>query len=227
MGGTLSAASIPKAPPDFYCLDQAGILTSSTEQAITATGQKLREQSGAQIVVLTVATLDGVPPSEYALQVLRDWGIGDKTKNNGVLLLIALKERKARIEVGYGLEGRLPDGKTGRILDEQLLPNFAQGNYDAGVIKTYNALLAEINEEYGLTINPIEQGKTGASPVRTTRKTTWSQAVGIIMFLLISIFLARRGIFIWGPFGGGGGFGGGGDFGGGGSGGGGGASRDW
>lgn len=227
VSSTLAAANIPKPPADFYCLDQANILSASTEQAVVNTGHTLKEQSGAQIVVLTVASLEDVPVSEYALQVLRDWGIGDKSKNNGVLILVSLKERKARIEVGYGLEGRLPDGKTGRILDENLLPYFAKGNYDAGIINTYNALLTEINQEYGLSINPIEQGKTGGSPVRTTRKTSWSQIIGIIIFLLISIFLARHGIFIWGPFGGGGGFGGGGDFGGGGSGGGGGSDRDW
>ncbi len=223
----LAAAAMLQPPADFYCLDQAGILAESTEKAIAENGRTLQAQSGAQIVVVTVATLEDVPISEYALQLFRDWGIGDKNKNNGVLVLVALKERRTRIEVGYGLEGRLPDGKTGRILDEKLLPNFAKGNYDAGIISTYNALLEEVNQEYGLSIKRIEQGKTGASPVRNTRTASWTQIIGIIFFLIISIFLARHGIFIWGPFGGGGFGGGGGGFGGGGSGGGGGSERDW
>lgn len=230
-GSAMAVSNIPKPPADVYCLDEAGILSQSTEQAIIATGQNLNAESGAQIVVLTIKTLDGANLEEYALQVFRQWGIGDKTKNNGVLLLIAMNERKTRIEVGYGLEGALPDGKTGRILDENLIPYFAKGQYDAGIINTYNAMLQEVNKEYGINISPISADKAAQPAKKTNNKAGWVQIVGLIFFILIALFLARRGIWWFGgfggPFGGGGGFGGGGDDFGGGSGGGGGASGDW
>lgn len=226
-GEAAAELKTPKPPANFYCLDEAGILGDATEQAVVNTSRALQSQTGAQIVVLTVKTLEDAPVQDYALQVFRDWGIGDKTKNNGVLILIAMKERKSRIEIGYGLEGALPDAKTGRIMDDNLIPYFAQGKYDEGIINTYNALLAEINKEYGVSISPINPGQT-ASKVKTTEKSSWAKYLGIALFILIAIFLGRRGIFIGGPFGGGGfGGGGGGDFGGGGSGGGGGADRDW
>lgn len=230
-GSAMAVSNIPKPPADLYCLDEAGILSESTERAIVAAGQNLEAASGAQIVVLTVKTLNGASQQEFALDVLRQWGIGDKTKNNGVLILIALNERKSRIEVGYGLEGALPDGKTGRILDENLVPYFAKGQYDAGIINTYNALLAEVNKEYGINISPVSADKAAQPVKKTNSKAGWTQIAGLAFFLLISLFLARRGIWWFGGFGGpfgggGGGFGGGGDFGGG-SGGGGGADADW
>ena len=78
----------------------------------------LEKQTGAQIVVVTVQNLEGQSLEEYATELFRNYGIGDKEKNNGVLLLCAYEERQFRIEVGYGLEGTLTDGKTGRIQDE-------------------------------------------------------------------------------------------------------------
>ena len=78
-----TAAAIPQPPAQFYCLDQANILSSQTEAAIISSGANLQAQSGAQIVVVTVANLGGAALEEYALQILRDWGIGDKNKNNG------------------------------------------------------------------------------------------------------------------------------------------------
>lgn len=230
-GSALAVSNIPKPPAEIYCLDEAGILSPSTEQAIVATGRNLEAASGAQIVVLTVKTLDGANLEEFALQVLRQWGIGDKTKNNGVLVLIALNERKSRIEVGYGLEGALPDGKVGRILDESLSPYFAKGQYDAGMINTYNALLNEVNQEYGINISPVSADKAAQPVSKTNNKTGWTQIIGLGIFILIWLFFARRGWWFGGPFGGGGFGGGGGGFGGGdfggGSGGGGGASGDW
>ena len=78
-------------------------------------GAELDNKTTAQLTVLTINTLDGEPIEDYALEVLRQWGIGSKEQNNGALIVVAVKDRRSRIEVGYGLEGSLPDGLTGRI----------------------------------------------------------------------------------------------------------------
>ncbi|HBK53067.1 MAG TPA: methanol dehydrogenase, partial [Syntrophomonas wolfei] len=138
----IAAMDLPQPDRNFYCLDQADMLSEESENAIINTSKNLQQKTSAQIVVVTVPTIgEDAVLEDYSLELFRQWGIGDKEKNNGVLLLIAQKERKSRIEVGYGLEGVLPDGKTGRIQDENLMPYFKNGQYDAGIINTYNALL--------------------------------------------------------------------------------------
>ena len=93
----------------------------------------LTTKSTAQLAVLTINTLDGEPIEDYALEVLRQWGIGSKEQNNGALIVVAVKDRRSRIEVGYGLEGSLPDGLTGRIQDQYMIPYFKDGNYSKGI----------------------------------------------------------------------------------------------
>ena len=89
---------------------------------------------------------------EYATQVFREFGIGDKNKNNGLLLLLALEERKFRVEVGYGLEGVLPDAKTGRIQDEYIIPYLKNDNWNEGIKNGFSAFLNIIANEYNVDI---------------------------------------------------------------------------
>lgn len=237
----LGAIKVPDPPEQFYCLDQGDILSAATENAIISRGQDLADRSGAQIVVLTIASLEDAVLEDYSLEVLRQWGIGDSEKDNGVLLLIASDERKSRIEVGYGLEGALPDGKTGRIQDENLIPYFQQGQFDTGVLMTYNALLKEVCSEYQLPYTPME-GVVSNELAAEEEDDGLNWGLIIIIFILLAIAFSRKkrggkppggGYYggSGGRFGGGGfgsgGLGGGRSFGGGGSGGGGGSSRSW
>lgn len=233
---------IPDPPQQFYCLDEADLLSPEFEAALVATSAKIADQSGAQIVVVTLDTLNGESLEEVSLEILRSWGIGDAQKNNGVLILIAMEERQSRIEVGYGLEGAIPDGKAGRILDQYLLPHFQQGDYSLGILDTYNAVLDEVCREYNLAYQPLDPGSLGTTPNSTPQR---EQGVNwwIVALIVIALYLFYRsgggsrgggnyrgggGTFWGGPWrGGGGGFGGGGFGGRGGSGGGGGASRGW
>ena len=114
--------AIVKPTADFYVNDYAGLLDAETKSYIINTNKRLNAQTGAQIVVVTIDSLGNSSLEDYATQLFRNFGIGDKTRNNGVLLLLALEERQFRVEVGYGLEGILPDGKTGRIQDEYIIP---------------------------------------------------------------------------------------------------------
>ena len=113
----IKAFAIVNPTLDFYVNDYAELLDEETKDYIISVNKMLYDKTGSQIVVVTIPNLDGNSLEDYANQLFRDFGIGDKTKNNGILLLLALEERQFRIEVGYGLEGVLPDGKTGRIQD--------------------------------------------------------------------------------------------------------------
>ena len=108
----------------FYVNDYANILSHETEDYIIDHSKSLYNKTGAQIVVVTVPSLDGVSIEEYATSLFRKFGIGEKSENNGLLLLLYLDERLMRVEVGYGLEGLLPDGKTGRFQDDYMIPLF-------------------------------------------------------------------------------------------------------
>ena len=166
---------------DFYVNDYAGLLNSETKDYIINTNRSLYNQTGAQIVVVTVQKLEGVSIEEYATELFRNFGIGDANKNNGVLFLLALKEREFRIEVGYGLEGVLPDGKTGRIQDEYIIPYLSQNNWDDGIKNGYNAIIKTIADEYGVEVNVTE-------PIGTNYSNT-EDYIYIITLVLIFIIV--------------------------------------
>lgn len=118
---------------DFFVNDYAGVLTEETKNYIIQTNAELQQKTGAQIVVVTVKSLEGQSIEEYATELFRKFGIGDSQKNNGVLLLCSTGDRLFRIEVGYGLEGTLTDGKTGRIQDQYIIPYLKNNNYNDGI----------------------------------------------------------------------------------------------
>jgi len=241
-----AAPDLPAVPaPPVYVQDYAGLLDEQTKNKIIALGRQIDERSGAQLVVVTVENFGGYPIKEYANELFRKWGIGDKIKNNGVLLLVnkenllAGKPGKVRIEVGYGLEGAIPDGKAGRILDNYVLPRWQKGEYNNGIWQGYLAVAGEVAKEYKLSLDekyvPQPAGGERAVPGRDA-------VIGLIVVLVLFSLLftlnrkSRRrnrhddwggGFGGWGGggFDGGGGFGGGGGGFGGGSSGGGGADR--
>jgi uncharacterized protein len=228
----------PQIPPTpahgIYVQDHAGVLDSDTKSKINTLGDRLAAKTKAQIVVLTVRSLEGASLDEYALEVLRRWGIGDKQLNNGVLMLVAVDERQSRIEVGYGLEGALNDAKTGAIQDEYMIPYFAANDYNKGIWNGYQALVSITAKEYQLDINTDAK----AAKVRSTANQSWwdtlpwwaqlAAAAGALALLLFDwLFLGGSITYLIlsllrfrGGGGGGGGYGGG-------SGGGGGSSRKW
>lgn len=236
--------SAPVSPTsEFFVNDYANVLQFQTEQEIMNLAVDVYRQCKAQLVVLTVDTLDGAPIEDYALDVARGWGIGDDDENNGLLLLVAVEDRESRIEVGRGLEGALPDGKTGRIQDQYMLPYFREDDYDTGILEAYKALAAVVYEEYGIqpgaglegyadSVNE-DDGFMGALIMLMVFGVSGLMLWGFISSLRGGRNTRRRGGYGgFGTFGGGyGGFGGGGSSGGGGSfggfSGGGGSSRKW
>ena len=151
-----------KPTTNFYVNDYANILSEETENYIMKNSVSLDSQTKSQIVVVTVPNLDGASLEEYATRLFREFGIGDKEKNNGLLLLLALEEREMRVEVGYGLEGILPDGKTGRFQDQYMIPYFKENKFDEGMLNGYKAFFEEITNHYeykGIVEKPTETNK--------------------------------------------------------------------
>ena len=128
--------------------DFAGILTPAEKESLEERCRNLREKSGAQLAVVTIKSLEGGQIDDFAVKLFKRWGIGQKDQKNGVLLLVAIQDRKARIEVGYGLEPILPDALAGRILNEQLFPAFKQQHYADGLTAAVDriVLIVEKNE---------------------------------------------------------------------------------
>jgi uncharacterized protein len=120
--------------------DFAGILSPAEKQALEARCRQLREQTGAQLAVVTLRSLNGGEIDDFTNKLFKRWGIGQKGKKNGLLLLVAIVEHKARIEVGYGLEPIIPDVLAGRIIDHQLRPQFRNQQYAAGLTAAVNEL---------------------------------------------------------------------------------------
>lgn len=208
--------------------DHADVLTPQAESELESRLATYEQQSGHQFALLTLRTLEGEAIEPFALRVVEAWKLGQKQKDDGLLMLVAVEDRRMRIEVGYGLEGNVPDTLAGRIIRNVMAPEFRKGDYGGGINKAFDALMeAASGREVQL---PQATPKAKAPSVHGFWPLVWVAA-----FLLFGLFGGRRRgglLFIPPIIGGGhhrgGGFSGGGGFRGGGGGfGGGGASGDW
>ena len=130
----LSAQNILAKPnPPQLVNDVAGILSPAEKEALERKLVSIDDSSSNQIAVVILPTLDGYPIEDYATKLFRDWGIGNKKTNNGILLLLAINDRKVRIEVGYGLEGAVPDITANSIIDNDIKPAFRARAYYDGI----------------------------------------------------------------------------------------------
>ena len=240
-----AAISIPDRPYN-HVVDLANIIDANVEEGLNRYLLELEQKTTAQMVVLTVTSLEGESIEDVALSIAHDrWKLGQKDKDNGALLLVSLRDRKYRFEIGYGLEGVIPDSLAGSIGREYLVPSFRKGDYSSGITAATLAVINEIASEANIEIAGMPKMRTGAaSPYRsgTSRKPSLAGKVFSILFFigLIYMFIRHPRLLLFllmmnmlgggrrSGWGGGGGFGGG-SFGGGGGGGfgGGGASGGW
>ena len=230
------------AGPTFPALtgrvvDNANILSAATKSDLTGKLAALEAKTSRQLVVVTLPSLQGFEISDYGYQLGRAWGIGQAKLNNGVLLIIAPTEHKARIEVGYGLEPILTDALSEVILQSTVLPKFRSGDFNGGVSAGVDALIQQ------LSLNTSDAEARAAAAQQQVAEDDGSGQSGSITGLLIVLFIAFAIFRVFGGWGllpflfmggggrgggfGGGGFGGGGFGGGGGGFGGGGASGSW
>src|SRR5260370_6739415 len=135
-------AAEPISPPlTGRVVDDAGILSPDTRSRLDSRLAEQERATGQQIAVVTLKSLQGYPIEDFGYQLGRRWGIGQKGRDNGALLIVAPNERKVRIEVGYGLEGRLTDAQSRIIIEQVILPQFRRGDFNAGVIDGTAAML--------------------------------------------------------------------------------------
>lgn len=205
-------------------VDQANILPPAVQNQLTQALVAHEQKTGEQVVVATLQSLDGTDIADYGYQLGRAWGIGQKGKNNGVLLIVAPNERAVRIEVGYGLEGKLTDANTSIIIQQIILPKFRAGDLPGGVVAGTTAILQVLGGDVsGL---PQKEKFLSASAEWRMRVVAW------LILLIIFVVIFRRNnndddFWMNGPGPGSGGGSGGGFSGGGGSFGGGGSSGKW
>ena len=128
-------------------VDEAGLLSSADEERLTTGLAALEQRTSVQLVIATVPSLEE-PIEDFAIRLAESWGIGQAEDDNGILLLVSLEDRAARIEVGYGLEAAIPDGLAGRILREELAPHFQRNDYAAGFEAAAGALALAASGEY-------------------------------------------------------------------------------
>lgn len=134
---------IPQATDRFFVNDYANVIDGATEDYIFDKGKTYNANGGPQIVVLTMESIDGASVEKFALDTAREWGIGDKEENNGVLILLVIDSRDIRIEVGYGLEGVLNDGKCGRFI-RRATDLLSAGDYSEGIKQIYDDVIGEL-----------------------------------------------------------------------------------
>lgn len=159
----LVAPQAPAAAADLPYLtgrtvDNAEILAPTTRERISAASREHERNTTNQVVVLTVPSLGGESIEDYATRVFEAWKLGRKDRDNGVLLLVAPKERRMRIEVGYGLEGVLPDAIAARIIRDVITPRFKAGDYDNGVADGVEAIIAQLEGRSVTTAAPPATG---------------------------------------------------------------------
>jgi uncharacterized protein len=229
-----TAAPLPSRPSG-YVTDAAGVINRETKAQMETLLTELEQKTSAQVAVVTIDQIKEGDINSEAVALFKKWGIGKKGKDNGVLFLIAPHERKMRIEVGYGLEGIIPDGKAGRIRDELVLPAFREGDLSRGIFNGTLGIAGVIAENSGVTLSrPAPSESTEATPQLSSSQ----KAFALLFFIFILFVVIRHPWLIFflmnqgggrGWSGGGFGGGGGGGFGGfgGGSSGGGGASGGW
>jgi uncharacterized protein len=182
-GASAESIKMPAPIGDIYVQDFAKVLTEAEVAEIRSLGRTIEDQTTAQISVLTVDTIGEHTIEEYANEAFRKYGIGNEKQDNGVLLVIAITDRLIRIEVGYGLEGRIPDGKAGRILDQNAIPYLQNGQPNKAIIETYKVLANEVLAEYG------KSGELSTSEGQAQKSPT-NEGGGIPAWLLIIIIVA-------------------------------------
>jgi len=231
---------IPPTAPNPV-VDLAGIIDDTVEARMDQFLRQLEEKTTAQVAVLTVPSLEGQSIEDFSITIAHDqWKLGQRGKDNGVLLVVAVKDRKYRIEVGYGLEGLLPDSLVGSIGRQYLVPYFRKGDYSSGIYAAVTVIANKIAAEAGVQIKALPAvGKISPAVKKPAESGPFGKIVSLLFFLVLFVIFIRnpRSFLLFlllssmggrgGRWGGGGGFGGGGFGGGGGGFGGGGASGGW
>jgi uncharacterized protein len=216
----LHAEPVSQLRPTDYVNDFAHVLDADTIAQLDNICQQIEQKAHAQIAVVTVNSLDGSDIESYAVDLYKKWGIGSKATDHGVLILLSVQDRRARIEVGYGLEPILPDGKTGSF-DREAVPLLKQNDYNGAILLMTSRVAGVIAQDAGIELTSVQF----SAPPRDRPNASLSgkQLLILGIILLIVLLTPLRKVLFWmllfgGGGGGGGGYNSGGGFGGGGGG---------
>ncbi len=201
--------------PRNHVEDRANVIQPNVERQLIAVLADLERKTGAQIIVVTVETTGGVSIEDYALNLAERWKLGQKDKENGALVVVAVKDRDYRFEIGYGLEGVLPDSFVGSVGRNYFVPYFRQGDYSSGIYQGVLAMVQQVARDANVSISgaaapvapkaPRATGQRGYR--RGSRRGLWGSC-GVVPFIVIiiifSVLRSRAGYHRrWGGFGGG------------------------
>ncbi len=178
-------AAMPERPSNLYVLDEAGVLSDSTERTIIEENDTLFNATGAEIVVAAVDFLGGKEIDDYTYRLFNDWGVGSAERNNGLLLVLAIEEDNYYAQAGYGIEDYFDGAKLQKLLDENLEDAFAAGDYDTGVRKFFLAALSEMNSYYG-----SETGTPGLVVQEESSHGFGLAVLGWIVPMLVRVIIA-------------------------------------
>ncbi len=178
-----------------YVTDNANIITPEYREKITTLADKINKETTVEIAVLTIDNLEGDSPENYALNVFRNNGVGKKDNNNGLLILVAKNDRKYKFEVGYGLEGTVPDAMKVPIGDKIITPNFKNGDYGKGIYESMIVIEGlvtnntEVLSKYGMIQKSGgESGESGGDAIFVIMVI---MVIGIIGVFFISVMINR------------------------------------
>lgn len=166
-----------------FIADNADILSEQTESKLNQVLFELQDKTKADVAVVTINSLHGDAIENVSLKIARKYKFGDKKLNNGALMLVALDDRKVRIEIGYGLEGAITDAHSGRILDDYVIPNFKEGDYEKGIVDGTLVLANDIAKSYGQELSissTLPASSTSSSTYTTYEAATTAELYQII-----------------------------------------------
>jgi len=227
-GQTTESFSAQFPEPVGYVSDFAEVLSTDTYNNLGNILREFNSKTGAEIAVVTVKDMGGLDEFTYAVELFKEWGIGSKERNDGILILVAVQERRLRIEVGYGLEHIITDARAGQIADQYMVPYLKKSDWDTAISQGTMAVASIIAKEKGVTLN----GQIAAQQLPRSRSSSKGLPLlnFIIIFIIFIVLASSRfgramllGMFLgsmlggrrhYGGYGGGfsGGFGGGGGF---------------
>ena len=179
--GVARAAEVIPAPPGEYFNDYASAVSTGTAQQLNQKLEQFERDTSNQIVVAIYPTMQSDSSIEdYTVRVAESWRVGQKLKSNGAVLFVFVQDHTMYLQVGYGLEGALPDALCKQIIDNEITPRFKQGDFDGGLTAGVNAILAATKGEY--------KGNGSTAGDQNNAQSTSGQVIGIILFLIVLLF---------------------------------------
>jgi uncharacterized protein len=187
LASTPAVAERPFPKPRGLVNDFAGVISPQYEREISGLAREVLEKTGTAIVVVTMPDIGGAEYNDYVNRLYSAWGIGKKGEDKGVLIFVTIKERKMRIETGYGVEGILPDGLVGEIRDRYMIPYLHKNQFGKGLLNGTLAIAQVIAKDAGVRLTG-----TSAVPRRIKKSRSGLSFLPFLIFIVIILFFSRR-----------------------------------